>query len=231
LLTYSCDKSSPDCFKRAGVESSEDRTLTAFKSVRLESNVEVVLRKSTEYKVEVRGPKNLLDKVSTSVNEGTLTIDNHNACNFVRGYKHHLHVIVYAPKYDMITSNSIGNIRTEDDFVQDSIFFYTEGGDVIINGTFMRLKTGSHGNGNVYFNGVTNDMYVYMNGTNYLYAENGTINSYFFIESISLADAFVKAPTNGTLSYHMWKTGNVYYSGDPAVVDGKKESTGCAIKK
>jgi hypothetical protein len=199
--------------------------------VKLLSNVEVVLRKGNECKVEVLGPKNLLEKVSTSVTDGTLTIDNHNACNFVRGYKHHLHVIVYAPEYDFVTSYSIGNIRTEEGFVQDTIFFYTEGGDVIINGTFTQLKTGSHGNGNVYFKGVTNYFYVYMNGTNYLYAEDGTINNYIFVETLSLADAFITAPNNGTFNYHTWKTGNIYYSGTPAVVDGLRESTGCAIKK
>lgn len=210
---------------------SVERILTPFSAVTLEANVEIVLRKGNEFKAEIFGPKNLLDKVVTSVSDGTLTVDNHNACNFVRGYKHHLRVIVTAPDIRRVTSNSIGNIRTEEGFVQDTIFFYTEGGDVIINGTFNELKTGSHGNGNVYFNGTTNSMYVYMNGTNYLYAEEGTINNYIFVETISLADAFITAPANGTFSYHCWKTGNIYYSGTPAVVDGKRESTGCPVKK
>lgn len=210
---------------------SIERTLTPFTNVVLESNVEVVIRKGSEFKTEIYGPKNLLDKVVTSVSDGSLTIDNNNGCNFVRGYKHHLRVIVYAPDYNFITSNSIGNIRTEEGFVEDSVFFYTEGGDMTINGTFNKLKTGSHGNGNVYFNGTTNYMYVYMNGTNFLYAENGIIKNYLFVEGISLADAYVTAPTNGIFEYHMWKTGNVYYSGTPASVSGLRESTGCAIKK
>jgi hypothetical protein len=231
FVICSCDKSSPDCFKKAGKESHVERTLTPFKTVTLESNIEVVLRKGNEHRIEISGPKNLLEKVVTSVSDGTLTIDNNNGCNFVRGYKHHLQVIVYAPEYDMIISNSIGNMRTEEGFVQDTIFFYTEGGDMIINGTFAELKTGSHGNGNIYFNGLVDHMYVYMNGTNYLYAENGTIINYIFIETLSLADAFITAPNNGTINYHTWKTGNIYYSGDPATVDGKQESTGGAIKK
>lgn len=226
-----CDKSSPDCFKKAGADTSVERTLTQFNAVTLEANVEVVLRKGNEFKAEIFGPKNLLDKVVTSVSDGTLTVDNNNACNFVRGYKHHLRVIVYAPDFRRVTSNSIGNIRTEEGFVQDTVFFYTEGGDVIVNGTFTELKTGSHGNGNVYFNGTTSHLYVYMNGTNYLYAQDGTISNYVFIESLSIADAFIKAPENGTFNYHCWKTGNIYYSGNPAVVDGERESTGCAIKK
>lgn len=230
-VNFACDKSSPDCFKKAGTQSSTIRTLTPFTNVFVEANVEVVLRKGNEYKAEVVGPKNLLEKVTTSVGDGTLTIDNNNGCNFVRGYKHKLMVIVTAPDYNRAIANSIGNIRTEEGFADDSLFFYTEGGDVIINGTFYQLKTGSHGNGNVYFNGTASHMYVYMNGTNYLFADNATITSYLFIEHISLADAFVKAPTGGQFDYHTLKTGNIYYTGDPAIVNGKNERTGAAIKK
>jgi hypothetical protein len=213
------------------VESTVVRTLTPFKNVLLEANIEVVLQKGNEYKAEIIGPKNLLEKVSTSVSDGTLSIDNNNGCNFVRGYKHHLSVIVTAPEFDMVVSNSIGTIRTEQDFVQDTMFFYTEGGDLTILGTFKELKTGSHGNGNVYFKGKTDNMYVYMNGTNYLYAEEGTVTNYIFVESLSLADAYITAPTNGTFEYHIHKTGNIYYSGTPTYVFGKLEKTGTVIKK
>lgn len=230
-IIVSCDKSSPDCFKKAGSESSLTREVASFSNVTLESNVEVILRHGAVYKAQIIGPKNLIDKVETSVSNNTLTIDNHNGCNFVRGYKHHLKVIVTCPKYRMITSNSIGNISTESDFVEDSIFFYTEGGDIIVDGKFAQLKTGSHGNGNIYFKGTTNDLLVYMNGTNFFYGQEGTVSSYIFVENISLGDAFVNAPTGGILSYHIWKTGNLFFKGDPAVADGKSEKTGAAIKQ
>ncbi|MDZ4664607.1 MAG: DUF2807 domain-containing protein [Bacteroidota bacterium] len=227
----SCNKSSPDCFKKAGKDSSIERIVTPFKVVLLETNIEVTLIKGIDYKVEIFGGSNLLKKITTSVDSGTLVIDNDNGCNFVRGYDHKLKVIVTAPEYDKVITNSVGSIITNSDFVQDTMFFSSEGGDMIINGTYAHLSTSSHGNGNVYFKGATNKMYVYMNGTNYLYAEEGTISNYIFIESVSLADAYITAPTNGTFEYHIWKTGNIYYKGTPVSVDGKSEKAGIAIKK
>lgn len=230
-ILISCNKSSPDCFKKAGVDSSIERVMTPFKVVQLDANIEVTLIKGTEYKVQIFGGKNLLEKVTTSVESGTLMIDNDNGCNFVRGYDHKLKVTVTAPDYDKVITNSVGSIITNADFQQDSMFFSSEGGDMIINGNYSELKTSSHGNGNVYFKGKTNTMYVYMNGTNYLYGEEGIITNYVFIESISLADAYITAPTNGTFEYHIWKTGNIYYKGDPASVNGKAEKGGIVIKK
>lgn len=227
----SCDKSSPDCFKKAGSESSLTREMTPFSNVTLESNVDVVLRHGNSYKVEVVGPKNLLDKVETSVNSNTLTVDNRNTCNFVRGYKHYLKVIVTCPKYHMVTTNSIGKIITEADFIEDSLFVYTEGGDITIDGKFDQLRTGSHGGGNVYFKGTANELLVYMNGINFFYGQDGSVTNYVFVENISLGDAFVNAPSGGILSYHMWKTGNLFFKGDPAVVEGKSERSGSAIKQ
>jgi hypothetical protein len=212
------------------VFSTLSRQLSPFKRVVLDANLDVILRKGSESKVEIFGAKNLLEKVTTDVNDNTLTIDNRNGCNFVRGYKHKLTVIVTSPNYEMATTNSIGTFKTEDTFAQDSMFFYSEDGDMIIDGTFRVLKTGSHGNGNVYFSGTTYDMYVYMNGTNYLYAEKGTITSYIFIEQISLADAYITAPSGGKFDYHILRTGNIYYKGDPALVSGITEKTGTVIK-
>ncbi|MBP9067920.1 MAG: DUF2807 domain-containing protein [Bacteroidia bacterium] len=231
MILISCNKSSPDCFKKAGSDSNIERVVTPFKVVQLDANIEVTLVKGTEYKVQIFGGANLLEKVTTSVESSTLIIDNHNSCNFVRGYDHKLKVTVTAPDFDKAITNSVGSIITNADFVQDTMFFSSEGGDMIINGNYTELKSSSHGNGNVYFKGTTNEMYVYMNGTNYLYAEEGTITNYIFIESVSLADAYITAPTNGTFEYHLWKTGNVYYKGDPASVNGKSEKGGIVMKK
>ncbi len=231
VILTSCNKSSPDCFKKAGADSNIERVMTPFKVVQLETNIEVTLVKGAEYKVQIFGGTNLLEKVTTSVESGTLMIDNDNGCNFVRGYDHKLKVTVTAPEYDKVITNSVGSIITNADFQQDTMFFSSEGGDMIINGNYTELKSSSHGNGNVYFKGTTSKMYVYMNGTNYLYAEEGTITNYIFIESVSLADAYITAPTNGTFEYHLWKTGNVYYKGDPASVNGKSEKGGIVMKK
>jgi hypothetical protein len=231
LTVTSCNKSSPDCFKKAGKDSKLERVLTPFKVVQLETNIEVTIVKGADYKVEIFGGQNLLEKVKTSVDSGTLIIDNGNGCNFVRGYDDPIKITITSPRFERVITNSVGKINTLPDFQQDTMFFSSEGGDVLIQGNYIELKTSSHGNGNVYFKGTSSKMYVYMNGTNYLYAEDGTILNYIFVETVSLADAYITAPTNGIFEYHIWKTGNIYYKGNPASVNGKSEKTGIAIKK
>lgn len=227
-----CNKpTAPDCFKQAGTVVIEKRNLEPFHSVSLDGNLQVVLKKGSEYKVEIKGPSNLLHKITTSTNSGTLTIDNNNGCNFVRGYKHHYLITVTSPKYDYVETNSIGNISTSDDFVQDTFYVRSEGGDITLNGNYLSLRTSSHGNGNIYFKGKTNELLVYMNGTNYFYAEEGTIANYIFVENISLANAYLTAPSGGIFEYHLWKSGNIYYKGTPAEVKGKSEGTGIVIKE
>lgn len=226
-----CNKSSaPDCFKTTGKQTTITRTLTPFYAVDLQANLEMTLVNGSEYKVELFGGDNMLEKITTSVSDGTLTIDNKNTCNFVRGYKHHLKLTVTSPNFKFAVTNSIGNIIV-DHLVQDTVFVYSEGGDIMIDGTYNVVRTSSHGNGNVYFNGSTNKMYVYMNGTCFLYADQCKVANYVFIESISLANAYIKAPDAGTFEYHLWKTGNIYYEGNPSVVSGKIEGKGAVIKK
>lgn len=229
---FSCNKpTAPDCFKTAGSLSTAVRYTEPFHSVTLEGNLQVVLKKGSEHKVEINGPANLLNKITSAVNSGTLTLDNKNGCNFVRGYKHQLLVTVTSPRYEFVVTNSIGNIKTSEDFVQDTFYVRSEGGDITLNGNYMNLRTSSHGNGNVYFKGQTNKLFVYMNGTNYLYADSCTISNYLFIESFSIANAYVSAPNGGMFEYHIWKTGNIYYKGSPSNVQGKIEGSGILIKK
>ncbi|MFO0357972.1 MAG: GIN domain-containing protein [Sphingobacteriaceae bacterium] len=232
LLLVSCNKAgAPDCFKRAGATQTVTRTLTPFDILVLDANIEVVLEIGPEYKAEITGGANLLDKITTSVESGSLTIDNSNQCNFVRGYDHKITMRVYCPKYKYVVTNSIGNIITAQNFVQDTISVRSEAGDITLYGNYNQISTSSHGNGNVYFKGTTNRLFTYMNGTNYLYANEGTITGYVFIENISLASAYINAPNGGTLDYHIWKSGNIYYKGNPANVSGKIDGTGKLIKE
>jgi hypothetical protein len=227
-----CNKSSaPDCFKTTGKQIVLTRTLSPFDTLQLESYLDVTLKTGPEYKVEINGGENMVDKITTNITSRTLVIENKNQCNFVRGYKHHIAVTVTAPRYKFVVTNSIGNISTANDFAQDTFVVRTEAGDVTINGVFNEVRTSSHGNGNVYFKGKTNNLQSYMNGTNYLNAQDGTITNYVFVESISLADAYVKAPDGGVVEYHIWKTGNLYYEGNPLNVVGKREGKGAVIKK
>jgi hypothetical protein len=232
MVLLACNKpSAPDCFKRIGKNITVERLLVPFDTVISDAPVELTIRTGNEYKAEITCGENLETKIKTDIKNRTLLIENKNTCNFVRGYKHVIKIVITAPYYKFVVANTVGNIYTTDDFVQDTLVMRTEAGDIHIKGNFNEVRTSSHGNGNVYFTGKTNNLQCYMNGTNYLYADKAQIKDYVFIETISIADAFVKAPDGGALEYNLWKSGSIFYSGNPIRVEGKISGKGKVVRK
>jgi len=182
--------------------------------------IELEIKQGTEYKVELTAGKNLLDNISSVNNNGVLTLINNNRCNFVRGYKKNILFTITVPKIDTVENRGVGTIRFAEGFKQDTIFLLAENsGDTYLNGTFKLLKTGSHGNGDIYINGTCDNLFVYTYGTNSFRGENLTVNKFIFIETISIGDVRVNAPENGILQCRIWRAGNIYYKGNPAVVE------------
>lgn len=232
LGLLSCNKpSAPDCFKKTGSQTSATRTLEPFISVVLDSHMDMTIQNGPEYKVELFGGANMLDEIKTSVSDGTLTITNKNKCNFTRGYKHSLSLMVTCPDFQYVVTNSIGNIYTTPNFHQDTLSVRSEDGDIYLYGSYYKLQTSSHGYGNVTFKGTTNKLFVYMYGTNYLYAGDGLVFNYALIGNTSLAQAYVNVTDSAALEYNISKSGNIYYKGNPVVLTGTINGTGKIIKE
>jgi len=232
LLLFACNKpNSPDCFKKTGEQVSKTYTTENFTAVKLDANIEILVKKGSEHKVTLHGGKNVIEKISASVISGTLVIENNNHCNFVRGYKKKIRMEITAPYFAYLVSTALGEIHTDESVAQDTIICRSEGGDFYIKGTYHEVRTSSHGSGNMYVLCKTSRLYTYMNGTNYLHANEAEIGEYVFIESASLGHAYVKAPENGTLEYHLHKSGNLYYSGNPSVIKGISNGTGVVVSR
>ena len=71
-----------------------------------------------------------------------------------------------------------------------------------------------------------------MFGTNFLKAEGLTINSFVFVENIIIVDCFINAPVSGILEYNIWRSGNIYYKGNPLSISNPKgDGKGQLIKQ
>ena len=183
--------------------------------------MDVELVQSQDVRIELRGGKNVLPKVSTNVNDGTLEIDNTNNCNFVRGYKKKIQVKVYCPSMRRIRNKGVGNISMTQGFTEDSLEVSTESvGDIRVNGNFDELvvNTGSHGD--VYINGTANRFYAYIAGTNYMDAE-GLRSKYVYTNTNCLGDCFVDLSVTELFEYIITNKGNIYYSGTPLQTTNK----------
>lgn len=217
ILFASCDKeTAPDCFKRNGEESSITRYTEVFNGISLLSDMDVELVQSQDVRVVFTGGKNLFPKISTTVENGLLELDNKNNCNFVRGYKRKPKLTVYCPSIRSIRNKGVGNISMPNGFSQDSLEVYAESvGDIHVNGTFDELvvNTGSHGD--VYVKGAANRFYAYVAGTNYLKAQD-LKSQYVYINTNCLGDCYVDLSNTNLFEYTITNSGNIYYSGLPA---------------
>ncbi|MBA3681080.1 MAG: DUF2807 domain-containing protein [Bacteroidetes bacterium] len=222
-----------DCFRSNGAEITDSRTPGQFTIIKVYDKIDLNISKGTEFKVDVVAGKNIIKNIKTNVSDGILSIDNNNRCNFVRGYKRNITVNVTLPYLVRVENHGVGTTVFSEDFAQDTIHVLAENsGDIYLNGTFNQIKTSSHGNGDIYLNGVCNTLFVYTYGTNLLKGENLTVNTYVFVESISIGDCFINAPTGGKLEYNIWRSGNIYYKGNPAqITNVKGDGSGQLIKQ
>lgn len=225
LLLSSCKKENAfDCFKSNGTEISETRNPGSFSAIRLDSKINLEIRQGAEYTLEVKAGKHVIKNISTRIVSDTLVIDNNNKCNFVRGYKKEVSIIITVPHIRYILNNGVGTIRFSDSYSQDSLMVKTESsGDIYINGSYNQVRTISSGNGDVHLTGSTNTLLVFTTGTNYVWANGMTVKDYAFIETMSLGDCYVNATGLQRFDYKIYKTGKIFYSGNPPEINNLSE--------
>ncbi len=227
VIITSCKKENAiDCFKSNGTQKTEIRYLADFNRIKTYDKIEVTIVKGTDYKIEVNAGKHLLSNIITKVTDGILSIQNKNKCNFVRGYKNKITATVTLPYLNLVENLGVGTVYFDANFNQDTLKVRAENsGDIYINGSYYRITTSSHGDGNIYANGTCNTLSVYMYGTNFFYGQNLTTTNYAFAENISIGSAYINAPNTGTFECNIHKDGNIYYTGNPTVLNDFSDGT------
>jgi hypothetical protein len=220
LLFISCNKpGAPDCFKTTGEITTEVRYPGTFRTILLNSDIDLVLIQGNETKVEIKAGKNLQDKIITTLSNETLEIDNKNQCNMVRGYKKKIEIRITLPHLRRVYSKGVGNIRSEGVFVQDSLELNTQSiGDIDFECDSYELvvNTGSHGD--VYLKGKATRFYIYSTLANFVYAENISVKDYVYVRTNNLGDCTVNVDKTVLFEYQIINSGNIYFSGTPGKI-------------
>ncbi|PBQ33627.1 hypothetical protein CNR22_18205 [Sphingobacteriaceae bacterium] len=235
LFLSSCKKENAvDCFKSNGKEITELRQPGSFTKIDMNDKIDVTLVQGPEIKVEVTAGQHIIKNISTRVEDGILKIQNNNKCNFVRGYKRRVRVKITLPYCYSVINNGVAMLTIEAGFAQDSIRVRAESsGDIHLNGTYDYVKAHSNGNGDVYLNGSCKSLNVFINGTNFLRAENFVISDYVFVQTLSKGDCFFSIDKLNKFEYIIYDKGSIYYKGSPATMSGfvEKDASGKLVKE
>jgi hypothetical protein len=220
LIFSSCQKGHEiDCFKSNGKETQQTRTLNPFQFINIKDKVDVIINEGNEFKVVVSGGEHLINNIKTEIKENTLYISNTNKCNMVRGYKRRYSVTVTLPQLKYLENKGSNTVSFYNGSALDTLEIKAASpGSVRIYGDFEQINSVSQSNGDVYLNGSTNHLTIYMTGNPFFYGENMIVKKHAFVESYSIGHCYLNLTNTPNFEYRLWEKGNVYYNGTPQTI-------------
>ena len=205
--------------------------VAAFRNIEVHDNINVVFTQDTVYKIMVEAGKNLLPLISAE-NEGKwLVIRNNNKCNWVRSFKKNvINVSVWGANIDSILHFGSGDISSANTIKSQILTLEAKSSgniNVAVDAATSYCNISS-GVGDITMRGFSGVSYVYLAGSGYVHCKE-LVTGYTFLENRGTGDCYVNVTKEigSTISY----TGNVYYSGNPPVVNSVIRGTGKLIKE
>lgn len=220
FLLAGCNREqAPDCFQSAGVIDTAYHSLSEFTSIELNDYIQYELCDTSYYGVMIMGPRNLLPEISAVVNESLLSVHNKNSCNFVRSYKNRITVRICASSFADIQNYSTGDV-TSVNTIGGKRFSIDNRGAAGVQTLVLHCDTvniASHtGVSDAMLSGECDVVKLFNQGLGEIDATALSAN-YAFVNNSSLNDVFVKA--HNYLFAFIQYSGNIFYSGNPVVID------------
>ncbi len=226
-----CKKTDPtDCFKSTGQVIFEDRESVSVRFIRLENNVNLILTQDQNPQILVEAGENLLDKIDTELNGDSLFIRNNNSCNWVRSFSTLVNVYVNVTNLLQIEYFGSGNITVTNTIISDSLKLDIRKGagsvNLMINSgtTYLNLHEGTC---DITCNGNSSVTFIYAADYGPFFCE-GLESHHVFINNRGTNDCYVRAvyELGATIEY----LGNIYYYGNPSIVNSVIKGSGKLIK-
>lgn len=230
ILLFGCKKPEDrSCWKVAGKNSSKIVELENFGALYLGPHIEyTIIQDSVEY-MEIEGAENLLNLITSTIEDGKLSIENKNKCNFLRSFKKKgIHV-----KLHFITISNIEFQGTEPLRSQGVLnlpyftFLIVDGAgpvDLSINSTYVS-GTVSHGYGDFTLHGNANYANFSVNSNGYCNTQDLIIADSIDIKSnTSVLTRF--NINNVPARLEIKNIGNIEYIGVPLSLEIERFGTG-----
>lgn len=230
LLSGSCKKENMcDCFKSTGSEKTESRNLAGFTKIELHNNVDLVITPGKPFAVSVTAGKNLIDLVTTEVEDNTLIIRNKNKCNWVRSFQNKFTVQLSIPELTYIYYDGSGHITTTDTLNEP---FFTFEGWTCSGSVNLLLNTGTSrltlhtGTADLTASGFAGVSYVYSSAAGPMQCSK-LETGYTYITNAGTNECYVRVTKEMAAVISL--QGNIYYSGNPYKVEKEITGTGQLI--
>jgi hypothetical protein len=227
----SCDKDSA-CLKGAGSVVTEDRTSTeSFDKIFLNHNINLQITQDSNVSVIAVGGENLLSRIITKVEDGTLKISSENKCSFLRDYDNLITIYLKVPNIKNIEYIGFGDITSNGVLNFPELTIDSREGtgkvDLTLNSTNLYLKQHT-GPADFNIHGVSKFLYVYTNGNGWMYCQDMLADK-VHVSSNGTGDVFVNAENE--LRVELRSIGNVNYYGNPVLNVTEHTGSGEVIKK
>lgn len=218
-----------DCLKSTGNIITQRRDLTpGFITVTAFDNVDLKLVQDRQTYAEVRSGENLIEDITLTQSGSSLSIANTSTCNWARSYDTPREVTLHLPHITNVFLRGQGNVSTEGEFQQDTVFFHLIGaGDFDLQVKAKLLFLDQYELGDLNVRGTAEEMHFDLGGSGRLFASGlNTQRCYFKTLRDSYGDAHIRATeqVGGTVA----GTGTLYYSGPPRSTDIRVTGHGSA---
>ncbi|MFT5723703.1 MAG: hypothetical protein ACI9JN_000820 [Bacteroidia bacterium] len=115
-----------DCFSSTGDDISIARPLKSFDCITIGDKFKLILSQDTTQpeRIILTGGENILEGVSAEVDNGLLTIENCNKCNFVRSYNRMITLEVFVHNLTELSLFGATNITNSDTLHLKDLYIY-----------------------------------------------------------------------------------------------------------
>lgn len=215
---FSCKREGlGDCFVSTGDIVDEQRMLVPFHHIEVYDRLELTYTQADFNGVNIVAGENLLELISTEVENGTLVIENRNTCNWVRSFNPVIKIEIFSTDLSEITYFGHGTLDFNNQLNTDTFLvnMWESSGDLSFNVDAIYVELKSHtGTGTITCIGEADELVAFIGG-------NG------FVESLDCQADKVLAVNENTgelrincqqnLKANITSRGDIFYRGSPSI--------------
>ncbi len=227
VFLFSCDRERPACFMRAGEETTVIRSLPeGIQTLEVYDLVDVEVYQDDRNEVVLRGPENVIRKIKTPTESGTVRIEDTNRCNWVRDLSIRPTIEFHLPSITHVKYEGQGDVLFVDSLEAEVFTFEgrASAGDI-----FLRLNVDSAnievhtGLSDIEIQGTARIVGLFNQGYGFMNAED--LDAQFVLSNNSSIN-WMRVRCEQYLYARINDRGNLEYYGTPNTVDQQLNGDG-----